>query len=237
MSPPANSVHVAAGSKAASGRRVAGSSASSRHAPASRTRSTPNSVRPPQARARTAGVDVVGAQEGEALAVLREVRARVAASGARTSRSASAGRSAPSAARIASASPSTRARAPRSACSSRPARPRPPRGSVEVTVARNWVTGTIGVLTSGSGVGVAVGVGGGASVAAGPDDADGAPPTTAGEAFADADADGPRRSASPKPSCPPVIGTARASASSPSTRTSGRRRTIRAILPEPRRGP
>ena len=74
MSPPAKRVQVVAGSNAvpvsATG-RLAWSVQSAR----SRTRSTPNRLAVPQARARTDGPDVVGPQEREALAVRGEVRA------------------------------------------------------------------------------------------------------------------------------------------------------------------
>ena len=143
MSPPANRVHVVAGSKA-SAAAGAGRLAVSGQSARSSTRSTPNSAASPQASARTSGPDRVGAQEGETLAVLGEVgrrgssrRGEDEARGVGRAIDAERGED-----RVGLAVDELERRV--AACSCRPGPALSSFALVEVGVARKLVTGTIG---------------------------------------------------------------------------------------------
>ena len=152
MSPPATRVQLPAGSKASVAR---GSFAVRPHASIVSTAPTPNSSRSPQPRVRTDGSTTSARRNARRLRFAARSVESVAASGARTSRFASDGRSAPTATRIASASDSTSSSA--SYVLLVPARTAPTSSRpVRSSCVRKWVTGTIGMST----IGVDVGVGG-----------------------------------------------------------------------------
>ena len=182
------------------------------------TRSTPKSDFAAPGERPDPGADRVGAQEGEPLAVLGEVGGERRGVLGLDQAGRTAGRSIPSAARIASASSFTS-----SSASYRllvPARTAATSFfDVDATVVRNWVTGTIGtsaMAAAGASVGSAA-----AGVGVGADPVDGSATTDAvGAGLAvgaitppPAEGDG----LAPNPSSPPVTGRAMANASRPRT--------------------
>jgi hypothetical protein len=180
MSPPANSVHAAAGSYVGAFAAAAGRSTWSGHASSVATRSTPNRAWRPHASARTDASTSPARRNARRSRFSARSPARVSASAARISRLASVGRATPRAARIGSASASTSSSASyrplvpaRTSCTSR--------SEVELNGVRNWVTGTTAVRAS-------CGVGDGAAVG-----------SAAGEAVAEADPGGPLGDPCPVP--------------------------------------
>ena len=157
MSPPANRVQVVAGSNAVAG-SAAGRLASSGQAERSRTRSTPNRLSFPQARARTDGPTSSARRKARRFLFLARsaLRARGVCRFDQPRRVRGPFHPERRQDRVGLARRRVRAR--RSACSCRPARPRPRSGSSSGPVTGSWSTGTIGTSARTTpGVGEAVG--------------------------------------------------------------------------------
>src|SRR6266508_1439483 len=148
MSPPATSVHVARGSN---GRASPGRWATSFQPALDVSRSTPNSDRPVQLRARTAGDTWEARRKPSRRLSAPKWRSRTFTDDARASRDGSAGRFMPSAARIPSASAATSSRLRQRVCV--PARTARTLSIFTFrTVERKSTTGTMGTFATGSGV-------------------------------------------------------------------------------------